>query len=65
MRKLIDFVLVAGFVFVDLIMFHDLFKAGEQYTLVEYLVGVLSVLVIANALWSLLGGRESRGLRAL
>jgi hypothetical protein len=55
MKKLIDLVLILGFIFADAIMFHDLFKAGEQYTFIEYFVGALSVLVIINSLWSLFG----------
>ena len=54
MQKLANLVLIAGFVFVDAIMFHDFFKAGEHYSLVEYLVGALSILVILNSLYFLM-----------
>ena len=57
MRGLTDFVLVIGFVLVDAVMVHDVPKAGEHYTVVEYMVGVLSIIVIANSLWSLFGTR--------
>jgi hypothetical protein len=38
---------------VDFLLFHDFFKAGETHTFVEYLIGILSVGVIINALYAL------------
>lgn len=58
MQKLIDIVLIAGFVAVDFLFFHDFFKAGEIITLPQYLTGVLSVIVIALSAQSLAGGRS-------
>lgn len=54
MRKVIDIVLIVGFLAVDFFFFHDFFKAGEVVTLPQYMTGALSVLVIALSAWSLL-----------
>jgi hypothetical protein len=54
MRKVIDIVLILGFLFVDFLMWHDLFKIGETHSLVEYLTGVLSIIVIVISVQSLL-----------
>lgn len=53
MRKIIDVVLIVGFLFVDLLFFHDIFKAGEVTSLPQYLTGVLSIIVIVLSLQSL------------
>ena len=31
---------------IDFLIFHDYFKPGETYTLVEYLIGLASILII-------------------
>lgn len=62
MKKLVDIVLIAGFLAVDFFFFHDFFKAGEVITLPQYLTGVLSVIVIAMSAWSLLAGERSVAL---
>ena len=54
MHKILDVVVIAGFVVVDLFLFHDLFKGGEIYTFVDYLVGALSVVVMLRAIHSLM-----------
>jgi hypothetical protein len=54
MGKIIDLTLILGFLFVDFLMFHDVFKAGEYNTLPEYLTGVLSIIVIARSARSLM-----------
>jgi hypothetical protein len=54
MRKIIDMLLIIGFLFVDFLLFHDIFKAGEQNTLVQYLTGLLSIPVIIISMKSLL-----------
>jgi hypothetical protein len=54
MRKVIDVVLILGFLFVDFLMFHDIFKVGETTTVVEYVTGALSVIVIVVSVQSLL-----------
>jgi hypothetical protein len=53
MEKIFNIVLVAGFLFVDFLMFHDIFKAGEVHTLPEYITGALSIIVIILSVKSL------------
>lgn len=53
MRKTIDVFLILGFLFVDFLFFHDLFKPGEITTLPQYLTGALSLVVFAVSGWSL------------
>ncbi len=53
-RKSLDVILILGFLIVDWLIFHDLFKAGEQYTVTEYLTGILSIPVIIISVKSLL-----------
>jgi len=54
MKKIIDIILIVGFLFVDLILFHDIFKPGEQHTVVEFLTGILSIIVIIKSAQSVL-----------
>jgi hypothetical protein len=54
MKKIISIVLILGFLFIDFLFFHDMFKPGESITLPQYLTGILSLVVIALALRSLL-----------
>lgn len=58
-NKIMDVVLILGFLVVDWLLFHDLFKAGESYTPVEFLTGILSLLVIVRAVMSLLSRHEN------
>lgn len=58
MKKLLDIVLVLGFLFVDLIFFHDVFKPGETTSVGQWLTGILSIPVIIMSIQSLLGSRE-------
>jgi hypothetical protein len=58
MKKLVYIVLILGFLFVDLVFFHDVFKAGETTSLGQWLTGILSILVIAVSAQSLLKDRE-------
>jgi hypothetical protein len=53
MKKFIDIVLILGFLFVDFLFFHDVFKAGETITTAQYLTGALSIIVIVKSLKSL------------
>ena len=53
MNKLIDLVLIAGFIAVDFFFFHDLFKSGEVITFPQYMTGVLSLVVIVQSAYSL------------
>ena len=54
MRKPIDVVLILGFLFVDFVFFHDIFKAGETTSLGQYLTGVLSIIVFIVSFQSLM-----------
>jgi hypothetical protein len=54
MRKFIDTILILGFLFVDFLFFHDIFKAGETTSIAQYLTGVLSIPVIVISAKSLL-----------
>ncbi len=54
MKKLLYVVLIIGFLFIDLLFFHDIFKPGETTTLPQYLTGVLSIPVILLSLQALL-----------
>jgi hypothetical protein len=49
-----DVFLIVGFLAVDFLFFHDIFKAGEAPTPAQYLTGFLSILVIAACGQSLL-----------
>lgn len=52
MRKILDVVLIVGFLVVDFLFFHDVFKVGEATTLPQYLTGILSIPVIVISLQS-------------
>lgn len=45
MYKTLHIILIVGFLVVDWLIFHDIFKAGETYTVTEFLTGILSLLV--------------------
>ncbi len=53
MRKIIDVILVVGFLVVDLFFFHDIFKASDMPSLAQYLTGILSIPVFVISLQSL------------
>jgi len=54
MKKIIDILLILGFLVVDFLFFHDFLKAGEMITLPQYLTGILSILVFIISIQSLL-----------
>lgn len=54
MRRAVDVALIVGFLAVDFLFFHDLFKKGETTTAPQYMTGLLSVLVFAICSRSLL-----------
>jgi hypothetical protein len=54
MRKVLDVVLIAGFLAVDLFFFHDVFKPGESTSLPQFMSGLLSLGVFATCAQSLL-----------
>jgi hypothetical protein len=62
MRRLLNVSLIVGFLFVDMLFFHDMFKPGEVITLAQYLTGFLSIPVIVISSESLLrdGGHAGR-----
>jgi len=60
MDKIIAAVLVVGFVIVDFLFFHDIFKPGEQITLAQYLTGPLSLVVFFLAARMLILPRSSK-----
>lgn len=52
--KVVSVLLIVGFLFVDFLFFHDIFKAGETTTWAQYLTGALSLLVFAVSAKTLL-----------
>lgn len=54
MRKIIDILLILGFLVVDFLFFHDFFKTGEEINLPQYLTGLLSIPVLIISVQSLL-----------
>jgi hypothetical protein len=54
MRKALDVVLIVGFLAVDFLFFHDIFKPGESTSLPQYMTGALSLAVFAICAPSLL-----------
>jgi hypothetical protein len=54
MRRVLDVGLILGFLAVDFLFFHDIFKVGEVTTLPQYVTGFLSILVFAICSQSLL-----------
>lgn len=58
MRRALDVALILGFLAVDFLFFHDLWKAGEVTTVPQYVTGLLSILVFAVCGQSLLTQRR-------
>jgi hypothetical protein len=54
-RKVLDIALIAGFLAVDFLFFHDVLKVGETTTFAQYLTGLLSLPVLVICARSLLG----------
>lgn len=54
MNKLLDIVLILGFLIVDFLFFHDFAKPGETISVAQYLTGILSIIVIVRSARSLL-----------
>jgi hypothetical protein len=51
-KKALAVALIVGFLLVDFLFFHDIFKAGETVTFAQYLTGVLSIpVLIISALY--------------
>jgi len=53
MKQLVPITLIIGFLAVDFLFFHDIFKAGEIITPAQYLAGFLSILVFAFSILTL------------
>lgn len=60
MKKLLAILLIVGFLFVDFIFFHDVFKPGESTSLGQYLTGFLSIPVILVSVISLFEKDKTR-----
>jgi hypothetical protein len=57
-KKALAVALIVGFLLVDFLFFHDIFKAGEAVTFAQYLTGVLSIpVLVVSALYLLRGTR--------
>lgn len=54
MRKFFSILLIVGFLFIDFLFFHDIFKPGENITLPQYLTGILSLPVFVVSIQELL-----------
>ena len=54
MRPVLNVAVIVGFLAVDFLFFHDIFKAGEVTTLPQYMTGFLSILVFTICAQSLL-----------
>jgi hypothetical protein len=54
MKQIVSIGLILGFLFVDFLFFHDIFKPDETITLAQYLTGLLSIPVIVIFAQSLL-----------
>jgi hypothetical protein len=54
MRRVLDVGLIVGFLAVDFLFFHDVFKSGEVTTMPQYMTGLLSIAVFAICGQSLL-----------
>lgn len=55
-KKALAVALIVGFLLVDFLFFHDIFKAGETVTFAQYLTGVLSIpVLVVSALYLLRG----------
>jgi hypothetical protein len=61
MRRVLDIGLIVGFLAVDFLFFHDIFKTGEVTTVPQYMTGVLSLLVFAMCSESLLKSAHHAG----
>jgi hypothetical protein len=59
MKKALAVTLIAGFLVVDFLFFHDILKPGEVITFPQYLTGLLSIPVILVAGLYLIRGEEA------
>ncbi len=54
MKRATDLLLIVGFLVVDVLFFHDLFKPGEHTALPQILTGLLSLIVIYRSAQSII-----------
>jgi hypothetical protein len=55
-KKALAVALIVGFLLVDFLFFHDIFKAGEAVTFAQFLTGALSIpVLVVSALYLLRG----------
>jgi hypothetical protein len=59
MKKALAVTLIAGFLVVDFLFFHDILKPGEVITFPQYLTGLLSIPVILVAGLYLIRGEKA------
>jgi hypothetical protein len=50
MKKALALLVIFGFLLVDFLFFHDIFKAGEVVTFPQYLTGLLSIPVMIGCI---------------
>ncbi|MEO8785410.1 MAG: hypothetical protein ABI221_03930 [Candidatus Saccharimonadales bacterium] len=60
MKSALYLLLLVGFLLVDFLFFHDLFKPGEVTSLAQYLTGLLSLPVIAYSAQQLMASQPVR-----
>lgn len=58
MRKIINIILILGFLAVDFFFFHDFFKAAEVITFPQYLTVILSIPVFIISIKALLKNKN-------
>jgi hypothetical protein len=58
LKKILAVVLIVGFLMVDFLFFHDVFKSGEVVTFSQYLTGLLSVPVLLVCAWTLVASNR-------
>src|SRR5262245_19341021 len=64
MKKALAVAVVFGFLLVDFLFFHDVFKTGEVVTFPQYLTGLLSIPVMIACVQILLtGAGQARDVR--
>jgi hypothetical protein len=56
MKRALALLVIFGFLLVDFLFFHDIFKAGEVVTFPQYLTGLLSIPVMVACIQILLRG---------
>jgi hypothetical protein len=60
MKKTTALLMIIGFLAVDFLFFHDIFKSGESITIAQYLTGLLSIPVLVLAAQSLLKPNQKK-----